>query len=327
MLLVLLYHHDYLNSGWLGVDIFFVISGYLITTILRKTREDKYYWQEFWTKRVTRIFPPFLLLLALTFVLFPISTWSMVGYVFSFGDLLAYTSGFEALRPLWSLAVEEHFYIVWPFAVRLLARQTLLFLLTLVLIAEPLLRLATFRYNHDWQLTYFLSPFRLDGLALGSILALLWEAPTARRILTSWSGPCLVFGIAAWSGARLLLGQGFTRAHASAAYISICYTIIAFSSAFLVAYLLTHPNSGASRLFGSTFLSFFGRISYGLYLYQVFVREVLLKSSHLSVKNVLWFDLPITLLASWLSFRYFEEPLIVWGKRLSSLLRTKAELV
>ncbi len=132
VLLVLAYHHALLNSGWLGVDLFFALSGYLITTILRSARHDEEYWKPFWIKRATRILPPFLLVLVLTPLLgFIVTIRQFAGYLFSLGDVMAYVhSQFEPLRPLWSLAVEEHFYLAWPFAVRYLRRRNLVIILT-----------------------------------------------------------------------------------------------------------------------------------------------------------------------------------------------------
>ena len=100
VLMVFLLHHNYLNMGWMGVDVFFALSGFLITSILRRTREDERYWGEFWIKRVTRILPPLLLTIALV----PIfglhsNAGQLAAYVFSLGDYMAYSRPhYETLR-------------------------------------------------------------------------------------------------------------------------------------------------------------------------------------------------------------------------------------
>jgi peptidoglycan/LPS O-acetylase OafA/YrhL len=319
VLLVLLYHHHYLNSGWMGVDLFFVLSGYLITTILRRTREDKSFWRGFWVKRFTRILPPFLLLLLATALLrFTLSWRQALAYVFSFGDVLAYTRpNFEPLRPLWSLAIEEHFYMLWPFAVRLLVRRSLLLILLSLIALEPIVRAIASVFTLDWQFVYFLTPFRLDGLALGSLLALLLESPSDENALRKWSSLATLLFAALWFCLRVAFGNGFTRDNPTLIYNSLCYSLVSLVAFSLIAYLLTHPLSIAARILSWKPLVFTGVISYGLYLYQVLLRETLTRTWQISNRKAFWIDTPILFLVAWLSFTLYEKPIIRWGKRAS----------
>jgi peptidoglycan/LPS O-acetylase OafA/YrhL len=316
VLLVLLYHHHYLNSGWIGVDLFFVLSGYLITSILRRTRADKFFGRSFWVKRFTRILPPFLLLLVATALLrFNLSWRQGLAYFLSFGDVLAYTrTDFEPLRPLWSLAIEEHFYMLWPFAVRLLSRRSLLFILLSLVALEPLVRAIASVFTLDWQFVYFLTPFRLDGLALGSLLALLLESSSAEDVLRKWSSWATLLFAALWFCFRIALGDGFTRDHPTIVYNTACYSLISLFAFSVIAYLLSHPRSIAARALSWKPLVFTGAISYGLYLYQVLIRETLTRTWHISVRRAFWIDTPILFLTAWLSFAFYERPLIRWGK-------------
>jgi peptidoglycan/LPS O-acetylase OafA/YrhL len=316
VLLVLLYHHHYLNSGWIGVDLFFVLSGYLITSILRRTRTGKFFWRGFWVKRFTRILPPFLLLLAATALLHYDLSWRQgVAYFLSFGDVLAYTRpNFEPLRPLWSLAIEEHFYMLWPFAVRLLPRRSLLFILLSLVALEPLVRTIASIFTLDWQFVYFLTPFRLDGLALGSLLALLLESSSAEDALRKWSSGAALLFAALWFYFRITLGNGFTRDNPTIIYNSVCYSLVSLMASSLVAYLVTHPQSIAARILTWKPLVFTGMISYGLYLYQVILRETLTRTWHISIRGAFWIDTPILFLLARLSFAFYERPLIRWGK-------------
>jgi peptidoglycan/LPS O-acetylase OafA/YrhL len=322
VLLVLLHHHAYLNSGWLGVDLFFVLSGYFITTILRRSRTDVHFWQEFWIKRATRILPPLLLLLLVTGLTFRVSLIKVFCYLFSMGDVLAYARPFRPLDSLWSLAVEEHFYIVWPFAVRFLSRKTLLYSVVGAIIAEPILRALLSLRVTGWEATYYLTPFRVDGLCFGCLMALLLESERGRSLLRTWSAPCLVSVCALWMILRLSLGMSFTRTHPSIAYNSLAYSIISLGAFAIIAYLVSKPSSPVAKVLAWRGIVFCGAISYGFYLYQLLIRELVTTAFHLSYKRAFFLDLPITALAAWLSFRFYESPLIAWGKQQAQRLRS-----
>jgi peptidoglycan/LPS O-acetylase OafA/YrhL len=317
VLLVLFYHHHYLNAGWMGVDLFFVLSGYLITSILRRTRSDEFFWRGFWVKRVTRILPPFLLVLLATSVLgFSLSWFQTLAYLLSFGDVLAYVRPtFEPLRPLWSLAIEEHFYIFWPIAVRFLPRRSLVFILLSLVALEPIIRAIASMFTHDWQLIYFLTPFRLDGLALGSLLALGLESSSDAFLIRKWSGWATAAFITIWLSLRIVLGHAFTRDEPTPAYNGACYSLVALAACSMIAYVVSHPRSLCSRVFTWKPLVFTGTISYGLYLYQVLIRETLMRTWPISGRTALFIDTPIIFLLAWISFRFYEKPIIHWGKK------------
>jgi peptidoglycan/LPS O-acetylase OafA/YrhL len=316
VLLVLLYHHHCLNSGWIGVDLFFVLSGYLITSILRRTRTDEFFWHGFWIKRFTRILPPFLLLLLVTALLrFRLSWLQALAYLLSFGDVMAYVRPtFEPLRPLWSLAIEEHFYIFWPIAVRIFPRRILVYILLTLLALEPILRAFASLFRPGWELVYFLTPFRLDGLALGCLLSLGLELPSHSDLIRKWSGLATALFILTWFCFRLFYGHGFTRDNPTVIYNSICYSLISLIAVSCIGYLIANPKSICARALSWRPLVFTGVISYGLYLYQVLMRETMTRTWHLTDREAFWIDTPITFLIAWLSFRFYERPIIAWGK-------------
>jgi peptidoglycan/LPS O-acetylase OafA/YrhL len=143
ILMVILLHQGYMSFGWAGVDLFFVLSGFLITQILRRTRSESGYWSRFYLRRAARILPPMLLLLTLFCIFAKHIRWPMVlGYGFFSGNIVNVIGwGHSALAPLWSLAIEEHFYLVWPFLVLTFPRRSLIVLLATILLIEPALRM------------------------------------------------------------------------------------------------------------------------------------------------------------------------------------------
>jgi len=270
VVLVFLIHDDIGRFGWMGVPLFFVLSGFLITGILRRSQADQHFWAPFYLKRATRILPP-LVIAFLAAALFSKVAWGQVGlYELFFSANVAEVlqrNRTGTLSVLWSLAVEEQFYLFWPFAIRFLERKRLIQILVGVLVAEPILRAAfSPMFATIWPI-FFLTPFQLDGLALGSLLALLVEDKAATERVTHWSG--WAFGSVGVAFALMSTMSVFHRDSNSTLFNSVGYTMVYLLGGCLVAYLLLHPGSLASRLFGSRSLVFLGSISYGFYLFHL----------------------------------------------------------
>lgn len=228
---------------------------------------------------------------------------------------------------MWSLAVEEQFYFLWPFAVRFLERRQLVRLLIFILCLEPIVRaIATPHFTTFWPI-FFLTPFQLDGLAAGSLLSLLLEDETATNWLRRWSSGLFLVSTAAFSICSAL--PAFHRQSNSIFFNGVGYSLIVLIAASFIAYILLHQGSLASRMLERRTIVFVGTISYGLYLYHLIIIELaanLLRHIHFFHQRI---AAPITIAVavgiSWLSFRYYEQPLIKWGR--STALSLKDRLV
>lgn len=322
IIMVLLLHHKLFNNGWMGVDLFFVLSGFLITGILRKDRNKAFFWKRFYIKRSTRILPPMVLTCLLAYIFTPgASLLVILGYLFTLGGFIDLDKKIfiEPVGPTWSLAIEEHFYLAWPFVIRFMTRKRALVLLLSLLVMVPLLRLA---YSHpmptaDLSVTYFLTPFRVDEMAFGCLLALLTEDPLASDLLKHWSkwGFWAIISIYLGTWIQLNHIQFYPGGHTKL-FDSMGYWLVALASFFLIAHLYLNHSGVAARLFSFGPLAWLGRISYGVYLYHILLRALVMKSLHIdSQRMALVYDFPVTICASWLSFRYFEQPIIAWGRR------------
>jgi peptidoglycan/LPS O-acetylase OafA/YrhL len=326
--LVVLNHHNLLNAGWLGVDLFFVLSGYLITNILRKTKDSPTYWPQFWVKRTTRILPPLLLLLLLTYLFrFSLSVMQAAAYAATLGDLLAYErKHYELLRPLWSLAVEEHFYLLWPLAVRLLSRDKLIALLISLVIAEPIARFVATYFIPGWEFTYFLTPFRLDGLCLGALLAVLFEVKWEAQAVKKLSVPLLFVASGLWILLRLVLDKAFTRDNPTPTFNAACYSLVSVASAALLAYLILNPDSFLSRMLSLKPLVMLGEISYGVYLFHELGLTIATRINPTAGNSRLFvWDIVPVLLFSAASFRLLELPIIERGRAYASAMSHRRE--
>jgi peptidoglycan/LPS O-acetylase OafA/YrhL len=163
------------SRGWLGVDLFFVLSGLLIGGILLDAKGKPRFFTNFYGRRALRILPVYLVVVALCWVFYR-------GYdgffLISLGMLANFAYWFHVPAPhgpgvFWSLAIEEQFYLLWPSAVFLLSRKRLALLAALIVITTPILRgvCALNGMNLEMEI-YAYSWFRFDGLALGVLLAI-----------------------------------------------------------------------------------------------------------------------------------------------------------
>jgi len=279
ILWVVLYHcgpllqgtwlHRVAEWGWAGVDIFFVLSGFLITANLLGARDKPHYFHNFHARRALRIWPVYALVLAVVYLNAPwfigpnagviasIKAAPWLAYIF-FVQNLFHLSLPSALGPTWALAVEEQYYFFWAPMVRWLGGPKRIWMLAVflscALISSPLLR----HLNPAWLWNVpNHTLIKLDGIALGSLLALgLYTIQLSRRV-------CLWLGLGAF-----VLGM----AAAAAAYgTSLLDTALAasFAGAVLALMASTGARNPVNAVLRRGPLAFYGRISYGLYMIHI----------------------------------------------------------
>jgi peptidoglycan/LPS O-acetylase OafA/YrhL len=300
--------------GWLGVNLFFVLSGFLITGILLDSKEKPEFYRRFYTRRALRILPAYYLLLALLLILRS-SQPAFVGlsfvYLANLSELFGVATGYG---PLWSLAVEEHFYIVWPAFVRNLTKERLALLSIGIVVGTPILRAIGFIRGYgglDWY-TWFVA----DGLAAGSLLAIVLRSSVSRIQVQRLCAGLLLSGLVIGAIGRPL---GITtRARLLGAALQFSLVNIIFAGVLLL-FLLAGTGS-EKRYVNSALLRFFGYISYGLYLDHVLAFRIYAQICRrywpMLVPTAGRFDLVVlkfviagggAIAAAYLSRRYFEE--------------------
>lgn len=173
------------NSLWIGVDLFFVISGFLITGILLDSKNKKGFFKLFWLKRILRIFPLYYCVVA--FAIFVAPRINFLSHFPNFSDnqwwYWTYLSNFHAIKvgslkhqilsPTWSLAIEEQFYLLWPIVVYFLSRRKLALLSIITLLSCFTLRNYLFQKGYNAHFMYVSTFTRIDGIAVGSLIACL----------------------------------------------------------------------------------------------------------------------------------------------------------
>ncbi|HEY2015222.1 MAG TPA: acyltransferase [Bryobacteraceae bacterium] len=272
--------------GSYGVELFFVLSGFLITGILYDTHNKPHYFRNFYMRRLLRIFPLYYGALALVFFLAPLvpllrgptldylvdrQAWAWLYsvniYIAKHGEW-----SFSYLDHFWSLAIEEHFYLLWPLVVFLLAgRPRALIVVSLgTSLGALLARLIGSLMGLSWWTTYTLTPFRLDGLALGAFLAVTARQPGGlERLMRALP---LVMAVA---GGLLAVTFVWTRLVSREELELVlpvrAALILMLLGCLLVWALITPERSATSRFFCSRSMVFLGTYSYGLYVYHHFI--------------------------------------------------------
>lgn len=277
------------SSGWVGVDLFFVLSGCLITWILVDTKSDQHYFRNFYGRRVLRIFPLYFLFLAFIFIAIPISEsgpyWSTpfiqesgspAWYFFFLTNLRELFSGHDVppiIRPLWSLAIEEQFYLIFPLIVLWLSRRFLMYGLAASLLLAIAFRLITIlMWPEAHRIQYLATVARMDAIAVGCLTALCLRVLPLQSIRTFTSIAILsvpfmfIFGMAfhlfdrtnwhmrTWGYSALAISFGLVTAWT-----------FAFRGARFLAPLRWRP------------LRFTGKICFGIYVLHRLVEFVLEK--------------------------------------------------
>jgi peptidoglycan/LPS O-acetylase OafA/YrhL len=275
-----------LGLGWAGVDLFFVLSGLLITGILVDTLGAGGWWVSFMARRALRIFPLYWLALALFAWAGPASgiidpwtfgRWGWWYWTYLGNWAFAARQVIPPLSHFWSLAVEEQFYLLWPLVV-LAARGRRLGQVALGLfLAGPLLR-AAIVYGTDWPpgSAYRVTPGRVDQLALGALLAVLLRAPRGRALLARAWRPAALLGAAAFV-ALGLWQDGFDMHRPALELWSHTLLGLAFGGLVAGSVCTEGTSSPLQRALGAAPLRLLGRYSYGLYVIHYFVHVAALR--------------------------------------------------
>lgn len=285
---------NYLGLGWAGVDLFFVLSGFLITGILLDTRTATNYFSGFYARRVLRIFPLYYVVLTaviLTGVFLNSSTvsavlpqpsdrWLYYSYLTNWLNLWkehwgrGYTN---YLAHFWSLAVEEQFYFVWPLIVWLIPSRAVPWVAGCLAAFAALLRLAWVAHSGA-QIAIAISTFtRMDALFIGALSASLFRNPALMLRARKWLPSIAILGIGSFLlafSALLLSDLQDADALEDATMLlsqSGGYTALAigFGALVLLAAYRSQENNWFQAILRSRTLESIGTYSYGIYVFHV----------------------------------------------------------
>ena len=317
------------TGGWLGVDLFFVLSGFLITGILIDSLGSSHFYKNFYIRRSLRIFPLFYTVLLFCWILTPILhlQWKLghLSYLFYCQNIMVNLDPSLASVPpalnlehFWSLAVEEQFYMIWPLMIVLLhePKRIMRFCASMIGLSLLLRCVLLWLYPSDTTIEWIYKelPTHADGLLIGAFLAAGLRTWNYEELSSRFRWPTYASAIAAIAIVAITRRLDFHSYLMS----SIGYTVsaILFSSLLLNCVI---PSTGAYRIFSVPGLRFFGRYSYGIYVYHLLFSPLLTQVLHwLQARTSqtvgaglylsLWLGLSVAI--AMLSYKYFEFPLL-----------------
>jgi peptidoglycan/LPS O-acetylase OafA/YrhL len=288
--------------GSYGVELFFILSGFLITGILYDTNNDPHYFRNFYMRRLLRIFPLYYGVLTVFFFgvpLIPLLRGPTLDYLvdrqewawlYAINIYIARHGewAFSYLDHFWSLAIEEHFYLFWPLVVFLLARRprALIAVTLAIALGAMLARLIGSLMGLSWWTTYTLTPFRLDGLALGAFLAVMARQPAGRERLAA-ALPLVVAVVGGLLAVTFVWTRLVSREGLELILPVRAALILMLLACLLVWALIAPERSAASRFFCSRSMVFLGTYSYGLYVYHHFI-SYYLTTNRTDLELALW---------------------------------------
>ena len=329
---VLLYHAGlpWIPGGFLGVEVFFVISGYLITCVLLTDRErtGRLDLKQFWFRRARRLLPALLVLLLGTLAMAVLfyrgevtelrgDLLAALGYSTNWYFILDRQSYFEfagrppLLQHLWSLAIEEQFYLIWPLVLALLLgrlrRGGMFVLLISGAVASSVLMAALWRPDADPSRVYYGTDTRAAGLLIGAALAFVW-APWALPPLRHRAHALLLNAVGLGSLAALAYLHLELDQYQPLLYRG-GFALVAVSTALIIA-VAVHPQAHAGRLLGIAPLRWLGTRSYAVYLWHWPVFMLTRPGADVSLDGgeLLALRLGITFALAELSYRLVEKP-------------------
>ena len=342
ILLVMLFHYGYLPAGWIGVHGFFTLSGYLITSVLLEDRSASFgaFAGRFYWRRILRIFPAFYMFCLVTAVLY-----KLFGAPASFASdcdwLITYTANFARLRDrdigpsfvhIWSLAVEQQFYLIWPLLVFFLPPRGLRWAVFALFALTPLLRLVVFRelqqLGHDdmyaARAVYVLPFTQLDAFAAGAAIAV-WRLEHMRNAgrwflillaVTAAAGLAVIIKAQFWHDAAFITSLGYAMFLMDNYEYVWGYTLLDLLSALIIVCALQALKP--ARVLSNPLLVRTGVVSYGMYIYHLpLLLAGQLLISKLGIASTGWTGLGLfavwaiaVVLVAEASFRWLERPFL-----------------
>jgi peptidoglycan/LPS O-acetylase OafA/YrhL len=315
-------HAGFLEYGRVGVDLFFVLSGFLITGILLDSKNSPHYFRNFYARRSLRIWPLYYVVITIILLILPTVFGSTRGAgVRQFPLFALYVQNWffhlktpQAIWTTWSLAVEEQFYITWPLLVFLLGRRILPWVLMFAMGFSLALRIAGYEHHAPLEFIHNFTLSRLDPIAIGSLSAWWLRSPSCTR--KRWRGLsycAMVAGLCGVAVCRLLW-------HEQSIVVGYTFIALGFAGLLGISLVADTKRSLFGKVIASRWLCYTGKISYGLYLVHlplfilwgqfVHKRNLPLQSSIFGNLGSTAIQFALAFLLATLSWRFFESPLL-----------------
>lgn len=317
----------FLSLAWSGVDLFFVLSGFLIVGILLDAKGSSSFFSTFYIRRALRILPLYLVLLLL-FIVLPVyivneklfspllPLWSYFTFTQNF-FMIKSDFGPEWLGVTWSLAIEEQFYLFLPLMIWSLTRKRLVYVFLSLICLAPILRLIFNSFGNNLG-SYVFPLSRADSILMGGLLAVIHRTPQIRGYLKEnysylvWAFFIFLFGAGAITFSSPGIGNAFTHL-----WLAVLYSL------FLMVCIL-RSGRVVDILVSNKFFVWLGLRSYGIYLFHQPVSFLVHQFvdghnmpyfSNWPEFRVTIFALFVTIVLAEISFRFFESIFLSYGRK------------
>jgi peptidoglycan/LPS O-acetylase OafA/YrhL len=310
---------DVAGAGWIGVDLFFVISGFLITGILLDTKGDDGYFRNFYARRMLRIFPLYYLFVIGVFIAFSGNpefrehAGSPAWYLLHLGNIPEGILDNDVpywLAPVWSLAIEEQFYLTFPLLVYFLDRKKLTVVLVAMVLAAPALRLATtVAWPDHERVQYLFTLCRIDTLAAGCLLAVIVRSVDLQRFRPQ---AIQIAMVAVPAVVVLAVASGLDRTSPFDRVFG--YSLVAVGCTTIVALVLLARDRRVTSVLRWSPIRYLGKLCFGLYLLHRPADTIVnALADRAGIDADLWImpaKIAVAVALATLSWRLFERPFL-----------------
>lgn len=317
------------EAGWVGVDLFFVLSGFLITGILLDTKREPHYFKSFFARRALRILPLYYAVLVVVFIGIHLGALSGAKqaepyYVVYLQNWLQFDPEPYRIRMLahfWSLAIEEQFYLVWPLLIWWLSRRSIVVMCAIAILGATALRIGLVQAElADPRLVHFLTFTRVDTLATGALIAIVLRTPDGLAVVRRALLPTAAIGALGVILVVVATGRFFARTEEMVVWGYLSLDLL-FAGAVIASVMLPANGHWRSVMRNAT-LRWIGKISYGAYVFHwpiITLMEKVWPKGRLPfwANQLAWTATIVTMtfVISALSFRIFERRFLALKER------------
>ncbi len=327
------YHHDFstpfkmfLHNLPIAVDFFFILSGFLIIFLLlmEKSETGSISIKNFYLRRVLRIFPLyyFIILIAYFFLQTPKDNIAWDKFLYFAGNfwMIAKDSWtIAALNPLWSINIEEHFYLFIPALILLIPTKYIKYLFFSIILFSIGFRIyTTLTINNNWMTIYMHTLSRIDSMAIGGLLALYHFKNRIKFNLP------VSFFILLMMALFILMSLVDSKDYSTLYFATIKKYIFTIPMLLVLILFVFNENKGLNKLKRNKILNYFGKISFGIYIYNAMIIDLLDRCECLHGCYYIKFflDVSLTLITASLSYELFEKQFLKIKNRFQ-IIKTK----
>jgi peptidoglycan/LPS O-acetylase OafA/YrhL len=329
------------HVGWMGVDLFFALSGFLITGILLRAKGSESFLKNFYARRVLRIVPLYYVTLFAVLVIVPLVTpasqllpmrdtidhqgwlWAYAYNLRMLGTGQFWANSGIPLSHFWSLSVEEHFYLIWPLVILWASRRTLVRIAVAGVLLVPVLRTASVLAGVSHSIIYSFTLFRVDSLLMGALVALAVGNPGLIALVRRFA-PATVLACAAFLGVLARRSDSWSGLEGPMAAVG--YSALALASAAIVVLAIGPESTFLTRTLSTNVLRWFGRYSYGAYVLHLILQPLvarwaspgqlarILGSEGLGLIGHVAIGVGVTMIAAMASYHLYERRFLRLGR-------------